>query len=170
MPTQPLGELRKEPDGYLVTFERNFMQGPDAVWDMLTNPVKLKSWFAETIIDLAPGGKINFHFNDKDQTESTAVITRIIPGKFFEYLWDEELATWELFAGETPFLCRLVLTYSGMQDDFAITVATGWHIYLHQLRVLLEGKRETDSYSGPDSEIEKLIKKNYQDLWNNTFS
>ena len=170
MPTQPLGELRKEPDGYLVRFERNFMQDPDAVWDVLTNPVKLKSWFAETTIDLAPGGKINFHFNDEDQTESTAVITRIIPGKFFEYLWDEELATWELFTGEKPFLCKLVLTYSGMQDNFAINVAAGWHIYLHQLRVLLEGKRETDSYSGPDSEIEKLIKRNYQDLWNNTFS
>lgn len=158
---QPIGVIKKEADGFQVRFERVYNQSIDEVWDAITNPEKLGIWFADTIIEPNAGGKIQFRFRDKNQTEGDATITRWERGKLFEYLWDGELATWEIFP-EGPLQCKLIFTYSRMGEEWLIQATLGWHTYLVQLEGTLKGHKDPYPYRSQDEREEKLLRNSYE--------
>src|SRR5688572_1018768 len=113
-----LANVTKEQDGFKVRFERSLPFPIETVWSALTNPEKLARWFTDVEMDFVEGGKMLIRFRDEGKTESFGKIVRIEQPYVFEYLWEEELATWELFS-EGDNTCKLVLTYSKLPDTYA---------------------------------------------------
>ncbi len=174
MSKSPLGELRKDGDGYLVRFERILPFDVNTVWDAITNPSKMSVWFTDIEMDFVVGGKMIIRFRDKDRTESYGRIKRIEPGKLFEYTWEnedgpDELATWELFP-QGSSACRLMMTYQRHFDQYAKSVPAGWHVLLDQLEEMLKGRKEPYPFGDGETEEGKAMKLVYTDLWNKTFT
>jgi uncharacterized protein YndB with AHSA1/START domain len=149
-----LGKISKNKDGFQVRFERVFQYDAETLWSALTDPKKLALWFTDMEMDFKEGGQIMIQFRDADKTKSYGKILRIIKPKVFEYMWEEELATWELFP-EGKYT-RLVLTYSKLPDAYAGHVPAGWHILLDQLETILNGRKE--SYPFGDGETPESVK------------
>ena len=110
-----LAKITKKADGFEVRFERVYNFDREKVWDAITNPEKLAIWFTDIEMEFIVGGKMTIRFRDADKTESFGKILRIKAPELFEFSWEDELATWELFA-EGKSKCRLVLTYSKLAD------------------------------------------------------
>lgn len=157
-----LGKFTKERDGYQVKFERVFPFARPLVWDAITNPARLAIWFTDIEMDFREGGAITIYFRDKERTKSSGKIIRINPPHLFQYSWEDELATWELF--EEINSCRLVLTYSKLPDEYAKSVPAGWHILLDQLDTMLHGRTEHYPFGGEETEEGIRMKKVYADL------
>jgi uncharacterized protein YndB with AHSA1/START domain len=149
-----LGKISKNKDGFQVRFERVFAYDVETVWSAITDPKKLAIWFTDIEMDFREGGQIMIAFRDADKTKSYGKISRIQKPTLFEYSWEEELATWELFAeGKNT---RLVFTYRKLPDSYAASVAGGWHILLDQLEVTLNGGTEPYAFGTPDPQSEKM--------------
>ncbi|MNK15899.1 hypothetical protein D3C87_340530 [compost metagenome] len=172
-----LGDVAKKPDGYQVIFERIYNHNIKTVWDALINPAKMSKWFTDVEMDFRPGGKITFIFQDEARSKSFGKIVSIVPEKLFEYIWEneeeegqDELARWELFE-EEPDVTRLVMTYSKLTDDLAISVSTGWHVVIDDLEAFLNGKTKFRDFGGSEpTESDKIIKQKYTELFSKIFN
>jgi len=163
-----VGQISKKTDGFEVRFERTLPYSAEIVWDAITNPRKLAIWFTDIEMDFVPGGKMVIRFRDENKTESFGKVIRLEPQKVFEYTWEDDLATWELFA-EGKSKCKLVLTYSKMPDNYAISVPAGWHVLLDQLEEALQGRTEFPLFGGEETEAGKIMKALYADVINKKF-
>lgn len=168
---KPLGKLSKQNDGYRVEFDREFQLDSKTVWKAITDPASLTIWFMKMDIDFREGGQIVFHFGDPDNSLSYGKITRIVPGRVFEYLWlnedgPDELAQWEVIA-LAPNRSRLKLTYSRVSDAYRAKASAGFHIMLNRLEEVLEGRTQPYGYTGGQSEEELEMVKRYEQLAQN---
>tara|TARA_R110000744_G_scaffold353241_1_gene459553 strand:+ start:86 stop:610 length:525 start_codon:yes stop_codon:yes gene_type:complete len=154
------GKLTNEPDGYKVVFEREFPFSSEAVWEAITNPDKLATWFMATEMEFKPGGKMVIRFPEPDNSESFGKITRIVQTKLFEYYWEEELVTWELqeLGSER---CLLTLTHSKVDGQWAKSVPAGWHFMLDTLKKTLAGDETTPKI--PDKQ--EALKAQYAEMY-----
>lgn len=157
------GRFSKGDDGYKVRFERTLPYPIDAVWRALTDPAQMAIWFTDVKMDFVVGGKMTIYFRDEQKTESFGKIVRLEPLRLFEYSWEDELATWELFP-QGNSACKLVLTYSKLPETYAISVPAGWHIILDQLEDVLSGHTEPYPFGGEETELAKSMKAFYRDL------
>jgi uncharacterized protein YndB with AHSA1/START domain len=170
MATQKFGRLTQEKDGYQVSFERILTHSVMEVWDAITNPEKMKLWFMEVEMELKPGARMIIRFGDKDNTESYGTILRVEPGKLFEYIWEntdgpDELAVWELFP-EGSSKCRLVMTYSRLDEKYKKSVPAGWHTMLDHLEEVLNGRQEPWPFTEGETEEQTMLQKKYSELLN----
>lgn len=141
------------------------------VWDAITNPEKMALWFYKATIDLRPGGKMVIYF--PDGTPSNCTITRVEPGRVFEFIWEneegpDELGLWELFP-EGDNGCKLVFNYSRINEGYAINVPTGWHLTLDHLEEVLNGRRDPIPDTGPHSPEKVALKAKYAAIWYQRF-
>ena len=158
-----LGEIRKKVDGLEVKFDRIYNFSREQVWDAITNPEKLAIWFTDVEMDFVEGGKIMIRFRDADKTESVGKIIRIKEPEVFEFSWEDELATWELFEVGTS-KCRLVLTNSSLGEKYAYSVPAGWHVLLDQLGRVLNGSEEPYPFGGEETDAARKMKEVYRDI------
>jgi uncharacterized protein YndB with AHSA1/START domain len=169
-----LGELKKDPVGYTIRFEREFNYPVSAVWDAITNPDKLAVWFTDVKMELEPGAKMEIRFRDENNTLTYGRVSRVIPGKLFEYFWEnddgpDELALWEL-EEIAPKKCKLILTYSRLGNEYAVKASAGWHTMLDHLAATLDGRMNPFPFDGGDSEAEKALVDEYAQIWAQRFS
>jgi uncharacterized protein YndB with AHSA1/START domain len=151
------GTISRKETGYKFRFERILNHPATDVFNALTNPEQLKLWFADTEIELHVKGKIHFTFPDKNKSEGFAVITRLEKNTLFEFNWEGDIATWELFEeGENK--CRLLFTYSIMNEQWVSQAGAGWHIYLDQLETVLNGRTQPFAYTSIEPDNPLLIK------------
>ena len=156
------GIVTKHKDGFQVQFIRMLPFPQHVVWEAITNTEKLSAWFTDVEMDFKPGGKIVIRFRDENKTESFGKITRIEPPRLFEYLWEDELATWEVIPdGKNS---KLVLTYSKLPDSYAVSVPAGWHVLLDQLEEVLHGSSAYYPFGGEETETGRHMKAKYEDL------
>jgi uncharacterized protein YndB with AHSA1/START domain len=148
------GKVSQNPDGFQVRFERILSFDIETVWSALTDPKKLAIWFTDIEMDFKEGGKMMIQFRDADKTKSYGKITRIKKPSVFEYAWEDELATWELFPEGNN--TRLVFTYSKLPDTYTARVGAGWHILLDQLEKALNGHTKPFPFGTPDPESDKM--------------
>jgi uncharacterized protein YndB with AHSA1/START domain len=158
-----LGQFTKQPDGYQVRLERTLPYNIEVVWLAITDPKQLAIWFTDIEMDFKIGGKMTIWFRDEQKTPSSATITRLERPTVFEYLWEDEKATWELFP-ESKSQCRLVLTYSKLPETYAISVPAGWHILLDQLEEVLKGRKEPYPFDGKETELTRTMKAIYAEM------
>lgn len=162
-----LGKITKNKDGFLVKFDRVLNYDVETVWSAITDPEKLALWFTDIEMDFKEGGQIMIQFRDAEKTKSYGKILRIIKPKVFEYLWEEEFATWELLPeGKNT---RLVLTYSKLPESYASSVAAGWHILLDQFETILNGRTQPYPFGTP-SPTDEAIKVIYRERIEKEFS
>lgn len=136
-----MGRFFHNTDGYEVRFER-FLQHPiERVWRALTDPAIIRIWFTDVEMDFREGGRITIWFRDEQHTESPGEIIRIDPLHHFSFLWENELAVWELEA-IADHETKLNFAYSRISREYAISVPAGWHIILDQLESVLDGHTE----------------------------
>lgn len=135
-----LGKVTKKADGYEVRFERTFPHHIQKVWDAITRPENLKYWFTDMEFELRPGGQVAIRFRDGSDTVSYGEVVSVDPPHKFVWTWEHELAVWELFA-EGPDRCRISLTYSRLDPQFAADAPAGWHVLLERLEGMLNGQR-----------------------------
>jgi uncharacterized protein YndB with AHSA1/START domain len=108
------------------------------VWDAITNPDKLKYWFTDIELELKAGGKMTVYFRDEARTSSPGKIISIEKPHRFVWSWEHELAEWQLYS-EGANSCRVILTYSKFDDNFAEKAPAGFHVLLERLSAVLDG-------------------------------
>lgn len=150
-----LGKLTHEADGYKVRMERHLPHDIQTVWDAITNPEKLKVWFTDFQMDFRPGGKMTIWFRDENHTATHGEIVSIDPPRKFVYTWEGELAVWELFE-QGKNACKLVLTYSKLADEYAVSAPAGFHSILDQLEQVLKGRNEPFPFGEEEFTPEQL--------------
>jgi uncharacterized protein YndB with AHSA1/START domain len=158
-----LASITKKQDGFEIRLERVLPFSPEVVWDAITDPQKLAIWFTDIEMDFTVGGKMTIWFRDEQKTESFGKITRIEAPRIFEYTWEDELATWEIFP-EGAGRCKLMLTYSRLPDQYAHSVPAGWHQLLDQLETVLNGRTEPYPFGGEETPEGKQLKAVYAEI------
>lgn len=149
------GKITKKPDGFQVRFERELNYSIDTVWDAITNPEKLKIWFTDFEMELQEGADITIKFRDKAATKTYGKIIKVEPPRRFEYTWEGELAIWELDPiGDRR--CRLVLTYSKLSSEYAVSAPAGFHSLLDRLEDMLDGNDKSYAFGTEENDPEHL--------------
>ena len=133
-----IGKVTKEKDGFRVVFERLYEHDIELVWDAITNPRKLALWFTDMEFELIPRSKMKFFFRDAARTESYGEILRVEPPYFFSFTWETELAEWVLDRIGND-RCKVTLTYSRLDEKFAVGAPAGFHVLLDRLEAMLNG-------------------------------
>ena len=144
-----LGKLARQPKGYLVKLERVFQHPINKVWDALTKTEILKIWFTDIEMDFKVRGKMTVWFKDAARTATSGEILEIKPPTRFVFMWEDELAEWDLFELDKKS-CRLVLTYSKVSELYAASVPGGFHVLLDQLETVLNGRTEPFPFGGEE--------------------
>jgi uncharacterized protein YndB with AHSA1/START domain len=150
------GTMRALDEGVELRFERDFAQPIEKVWASLTEPSKLKDWFAEAEIDLRLGGRV---YLKGDEIEST--ITELDPPRLIQYgwkspEWDGGQIRWELAPTSNGthlvFTHRFIPLTEEQAEEFRArndlpegwdplpSNLAGWHVILGRLADALEGR------------------------------
>lgn len=103
------GKVTREADGFKVRFERVFNHNIHAVWDAITDTEKMKYWFTNIEMELKPGAPMTIWFRDEARTPTHGKVVKIEKPHRFEWMWETELAVWELFE-EGKDKCKLIFT------------------------------------------------------------
>jgi uncharacterized protein YndB with AHSA1/START domain len=162
-------KVSKNADGLMVEFERILSHPIEKVWDALTNPDILRIWMTEVEMDFKPGGKMKLYFQDADKTITYGQIVTIEKPTRFEWLWEDEFASWQLEAINDK-QTKLHFTYSRLADKYAFSAPAGWHVILDQLETVLNGRTEpypfgVDSQPTPEALVlQEMYKKQVEHL------
>ncbi len=136
-------------DANTVRFER-LLPGPiERVWAYLTEPQFLRTWLAESNMELRVGGVVELRF-DTDEVPDRAkagaidqgIITRYEPPHALAYTWQKapngpitSQVTFELEMVGAKV--RLVLTHSRLLPTSLASFGSGWHTHLAVLQARL---------------------------------
>ncbi|MGC4192266.1 MAG: SRPBCC family protein [Thermomicrobiales bacterium] len=142
----PLGTLKQQGDDrFTLTFIRDFPHPIVQVWEAITNPAMTIRWWAETRIDLRPGGQFDARWLNSDDGKprhwTTGIVQRLDPPRLIEHTnSDHGLLRWEL-AETSPSSTRLTFTneFTGEAKWVPMSLA-GWHVHLDHLAEALVGK------------------------------
>lgn len=157
-----MGKVTREADGFQVRFEREYPHSIEKVWDAITNPSKLKYWFTDIDLELKPGGKMTVYFRDKGKTSSQGKVVEVQKPNRFVWTWEHEQAVWELSSNGSN-KCRVVLTYSKLEDNFAEKAPAGFHLLLDRLAAALDGSTTIHPFGNEEIEPEyKPVQEMYE--------
>lgn len=153
-----LGSLRKEKEGFKIVFERHFQHSIETVWDAITNPEKLKIWFTDVELELKADSPMNIIFRDEAKSVSKGYVIEVSAPHKFVWSWETELAVWEL--SETGAeSCKLIFTYSRMEDKYAVGAAGGFHAILDRLCDFLQGSKKTYPFGTEEFDPDQVAKR-----------
>lgn len=135
------GEVRREPGGVRVRFERRFEGTPTELWPYLTESEHLAAWITPgAVIDARVGGRITFPWGS-GQPPMEGEITVFDPPRVIEYQWNEgavrSVVRMELHASGDGTI--LILDHSGLPDRDAPGFGAGWHSHLDWLAAVRAG-------------------------------
>lgn len=156
-----IGLVTKENDGYQVVLDRILNHSIEQVWNAITDPEQLRYWFTDIEMDFRPGGKITIQFRDKARTTSHGEIVSIDPPNKFVWTWEGELAVWELKRVNAN-TTRLILTYSKLPSDYAVSAPSGFHCLIDRLEQRLNGSDAVHAFGDDNNDPEVVrIKVHY---------
>ena len=139
-----------------VRVERDYPHPVDKVWQAVTTPEHLSTWFPSPVeLDLRAGGEMRF--TAFDGTPSAAGVVELVEApRLLRFTWGADRLTFELSVRDDGGT-RFVLVHS-FDDRFgAASFATGWEQCLAGLRSALAG----EPLSTPDRGIarhEELVR------------
>jgi uncharacterized protein YndB with AHSA1/START domain len=147
------GTVEKEPDGSTtIRFDRRLRHPIERVWQALTDPEELRSWWGETKLELAEGGRFRLRWRNTDQNGDVAAldgtITGIDPPRLLEISadWGTTAAgqpgtrtrlTWRLEPDGDHTLLHFTNKVEAPDQD--VSAAAGWHLHLDALAAVLAG-------------------------------
>jgi uncharacterized protein YndB with AHSA1/START domain len=127
--------------GYIVQLKRRFDHPVEKVWEAITQPEKIKEWFAEIEMDYELGGRMEIHFTNSAGNSKVGKIIEIKEPKLFEYIWDidlNEMLTFEL--KPTDEATELTLTHIIHDPQHMPSIIGGWESHFDMLEAALDGK------------------------------
>jgi uncharacterized protein YndB with AHSA1/START domain len=131
----------------VLRIERRLAHAPQKVWRAITEPAHLSRWypFQAAEIDLRVGGMIRF--DDGQGMTMDAVITELDPPRVFAFSEhapaemareSDDLVHFELRPDGAG--CLLIFTHTFDDRPAAASYASGWHMCLDALGMLLDDK------------------------------
>jgi uncharacterized protein YndB with AHSA1/START domain len=97
----------------------------EEVWKALTDPERLRDWFANDVeLDLRPGGGARFRWSNGEERHAT--VTEIEPGEKLAFEWDDDGEVVFTLTEDDDRGTRLVVT----ETEPAWTPALGFHASL----------------------------------------
>lgn len=152
-----LAVIKQKGEGYEARYERQFKHPVEKVWSWLTENDKLGKWFSGLQVEeLRKGGVFKFDLGDGNF--EILEILELKEHYVLEYTWGEDRVRFELIPEAGG--CHLVLIESIHQiTDHTHRDLTGWHICLHAIDALMDGRDLGDW----ESEAE-ILRKQYAEL------
>jgi uncharacterized protein YndB with AHSA1/START domain len=149
-----IGKL--DDDRVYVAYERQLPHSIDKVWRAITDAKELNRWFPGVTLEPEQGGKFEIWFGG--ECEGPAHIS----GNVIEFSPPNVLQMgsmrYELEANNKGCLLKFsdILAFQGARtrQQIALSVLGGWHAYLDQLELALDGKGGRDVTEPDYSEIQ----------------
>lgn len=129
----------------LVRFERTFPHPVQTVWEAITDPRQLESWFPTTVEyeTLAPGAPLTFMFPGelagRYPPMSGAFLEVEAPARL-AFTWGEDSLTFELEERDGGAACRLAFSVVLGTEDKAARDSAGWESCLDMLGQVAAGE------------------------------
>jgi len=133
--------------GRVLNFQRRLNAPPQAVWAALTEPEKVRQWYATLTDYPVQGAQMQLHFENSNTTVN-ATVTRLTRPSIFEYTWDSQapaaspvsligsVVRFELTPNDAGTL--LTLDHIFTTDSAPIPdILGGWQTHLDELADLL---------------------------------
>ncbi|EMD27573.1 SRPBCC family protein [Amycolatopsis azurea] len=127
-----------------LRIERRLAHRPERVWRAVTEPSELAKWFpAAVVVDLRPGGTIEFTF-EGEETPTTGKVLEADEPRVFAFSWNEDVLRWEIIPDGDG--SRLLFTHTFGRGEPAIAriaagrTAAGWDSCLVALTASLDGE------------------------------
>jgi uncharacterized protein YndB with AHSA1/START domain len=145
----PVGAVSFQGEHATLTFQTRLAHPPEAVWQAITDPVELSSWYmTQAVIDGRKGGFVDFR-TGAGQLHATGRILQWDPPRVLEYEWkversqrmpsgEDAVVRWELKrdGGETV----LTLVHRNLSRRSATGAAPYTHVVLERLAAQLDGR------------------------------
>lgn len=147
--SSPVGEVSFAGAHATLTFERRLPHPPEAVWNAITDPKQLSSWYMmQAAVDGRPGGSIEFS-GGPGGFHVTGRILRWDPPLVLEHEWriaprpempagEDAVVRWELVKDGAQTL--LTLTHRNVTRPTATGIAPATHALLDRLAAQLDGR------------------------------
>jgi uncharacterized protein YndB with AHSA1/START domain len=124
-----------------LVFERRLGHPVDRVWQAVTEPAEIRTWFpAEVTVELEPGGAMTFAFADGVLPPGSGEVTELDPPRVFAFTWDDDALRFELEPAEDGAACLLRFTHQFSEREAAARDAAGWNVCFDLLDELLAGR------------------------------
>lgn len=136
----PLGRIAQLSGGYVLAFDRQFDYPRSYIWNLLTNPSKVRLWLG----DLEPGWELGKEYSlDLGGGESTGTVLQLNPPTSLQITWDDELGLesileWRVLESDGGAL--LQLRARSETADFLTEGAAGWQQILASLDDVAAGR------------------------------
>ena len=138
------GQVTATDDALQVVFHRHYARPIEKVWAAITTPERLADWLADAEVELKPGGRIHFNWNNGAHTMEGRVLI-CEPPTTFAWTWamDERETLVRLDLKADGEGCWLTLTHSGLSPRAGqgAGVRSGWHAHLEGLPDAIDGKK-----------------------------
>jgi len=138
------GQVTATDDALQVVFHRHYSRPIEKVWAAITTPERLADWLADAELELKPGGRIYFNWNNGAHTMEGRVLV-CEPPTAFAWTWtmDERETVVRFDLKSEANGCWLTLTHSGLSPKAGqgAGVRSGWHAHLDGLGDAIDAKR-----------------------------
>jgi uncharacterized protein YndB with AHSA1/START domain len=152
-----LGSLRSADGAGVVRIEDRYDTDVDDLWEALTDPERLRRWYAVVEGDLRPGGEFRTYIADAD-IESTGRVEVCDPPRRLLLTTRETDESYQRGQGVPPFdgaieatltsdgdQTVLVIEVRGMPLDKVAFYGAGWQIHAENLAGYIAGRERGDT-------------------------
>lgn len=132
------GELERAGDRWRLRFTRNLRHDPQKVWEAITQPEQLKTWFPQEVVgDWKKGARLQFKSIHPDANFEGEVLA-VDPPKLLEFRWGTDTLRFEITPSSSGSVLTLLDTFAELGK--AARDAAGWHVCLDSFERALEGR------------------------------
>lgn len=124
-----------------IRFARTFPHPPVAVWEAISRPARLQTWFPTTVEfgELRAGEPIDFHFTQIDIEPMRGEFREVDAPHRLSFTWGADLLTFELTPTPAGDATRLEFTVALDAAGKAARDGAGWEQCLDVLGDALDG-------------------------------
>ncbi|GAB3538895.1 hypothetical protein GCM10027403_26450 [Arthrobacter tecti] len=136
----PLGRIERLRDGYVLAFDRQFDYPRSYIWNLLTDPAKVRRWLGTLESSWELGKEYSL---DMGGGASTGTVLQLNPPTSLQITWDDELGLesileWRVLESDGGAL--LQLRARSETADFLTEGAAGWQQILAALLDVAAGR------------------------------
>jgi uncharacterized protein YndB with AHSA1/START domain len=130
------GTLEPIGDRWRIRFRRSLAHPPERVWQAITSPDELATWFPQRVSgEWRVGAEVSF--SDEAAGSFTGEVLRCEPPRLLEYTWGPDVLRFEIEPAGAG--CTLTLLDTFVEQGKAARDAAGWHVCLDALGAAVDG-------------------------------
>jgi uncharacterized protein YndB with AHSA1/START domain len=126
----------------VVRFERTFPHPAAQVWDAISDPDRLATWFPTTVefAELRAGAPITFRFAEDRYPSMSGAFREVSPPRRLSFTWGDDVLRFDLEERDGGAACRLTFSVVLDSADKAARDAAGWDDCLDMLDAVVAGE------------------------------